>query len=622
MQSLDTVNENVAKVAALFPHCVTEQIGKDGEPELAIDFDKLRIELGDKIAEGTRERYQFTWPQKRLALDLANERTNMTLRPVREGSVDFDNTENLYIEGDNLEVLKVLRETYRGKVKMIYIDPPYNTGKDFVYKDKRFLTKEQMEKLEGKFDEYGNVLLPNTDANGRFHTDWLNFMYPRLKVARDLLTDDGVIFISIDDSEAKNLKAVCDELFGEQNFIAQVVWERAFSPINLKKHFSVSHDYILCYAKSIEYAVCKGLMRTEETNARYSNPDNDPRGPWQSDNSTVGPAVPEKVYELVSTSGKIFLPPSGRCWLYSKARFQEMIADNRIWFGANGNNMPRVKRFLSEVKEGLTPMSIWKHEDVGHSQDASQKLKKLFDDKSFFEYPKPIGLIERCIQLYSDRDSIILDFFSGSGTTAHAVMKLNAEDGGNRKFIMVQLAEPTPEDSEARRAGYKTICEIGEERIRRAGANIKEDGGENAKTLDTGFRILKLDTSNMKNVFYHPSDFSSQALDDAVDNVKSDRLGEDLLFQIMLEHKIPLSSKIKELDLNGHIAYSVDGVKLLTTFDRAVDEGTIEELAKMKPEHFVMREPEEREGVNPDNLIDNCEQIFKLYSPNTDFSIL
>lgn len=622
MQSLDTVSENVAKVAALFPHCVTEQIGKDGEPELAIDFDKLRIELGDKIAEGTRERYQFTWPQKRLALDLANERTNMTLRPVREGSVDFDNTENLYIEGDNLEVLKVLRETYRGKVKMIYIDPPYNTGKDFVYKDKRFLTKEQMEKLEGKFDEYGNVLLPNTDANGRFHTDWLNFMYPRLKVARDLLTDDGVIFISIDDSEAKNLKAVCDELFGEQNFIAQVVWERAFSPINLKKHFSVSHDYILCYAKSIEYAVCKGLMRTEETNARYSNPDNDPRGPWQSDNSTVGPAVPEKVYELVSTSGKIFLPPSGRCWLYSKARFQEMIADNRIWFGANGNNMPRVKRFLSEVKEGLTPMSIWKHEDVGHSQDASQKLKKLFDDKSFFEYPKPIGLIERCIQLYSDRDSIVLDFFSGSGTTAHAVMKLNAEDGGNRKFIMVQLAEPTPEDSEARRAGYKTICEIGEERIRRAGANIKEDGGANAKTLDTGFRILKLDTSNMKNVFYNPSDFSSQALDDAVDNVKNDRLGEDLLFQIMLEHKIPLSSKIKELDLNGHIAYSVEGVKLLTTFDRAVDEGTIEELAKMKPEHFVMREPEEREGVNPDNLIDNCEQIFKLYSPNTDFSIL
>lgn len=622
MQSLDTVSENVAKVAALFPHCVTEQIGKDGEPELAIDFDKLRIELGDKIAEGTRERYQFTWPQKRLALDLANERTNMTLRPMREGSVDFDNTENLYIEGDNLEVLKVLRETYRGKVKMIYIDPPYNTGKDFVYKDKRFLTKEQMEKLEGKFDEYGNVLLPNTDANGRFHTDWLNFMYPRLKVARDLLTDDGVIFISIDDSEAKNLKAVCDELFGEQNFIAQVVWERAFSPINLKKHFSVSHDYILCYAKSIEYAVCKGLMRTEETNARYSNPDNDPRGPWQSDNSTVGPAVPEKVYELVSTSGKIFLPPSGRCWLYSKARFQEMIADNRIWFGANGNNMPRVKRFLSEVKEGLTPMSIWKHEDVGHSQDASQKLKKLFDDKSFFEYPKPIGLIERCIQLYSDRDSIVLDFFSGSGTTAHAVMKLNAEDGGNRKFIMVQLAEPTPEDSEARRAGYKTICEIGEERIRRAGANIKEDGGANAKTLDTGFRILKLDTSNMKNVFYNPSDFSSQALDDAVDNVKNDRLGEDLLFQIMLEHKIPLSSKIKELDLNGHIAYSVEGVKLLTTFDRAVDEGTIEELAKMKPEHFVMREPEEREGVNPDNLIDNCEQIFKLYSPNTDFSIL
>lgn len=646
MKSLDAVEGNVAKIAALFPQCVTERLNKDGKPEFAIDFDKLRAELSTDVIDSGEERYQFTWPDKRAASRLANTPTDKTLRPDIESSVDFWNTQNLYIEGDNLEVLKILRENYLGKVKMIYIDPPYNTGNDFVYNDDFAQGKDDFEATSGLFDEDGNQVLDpmqrNTESNGRFHTDWLNMIYPRLKVARDLLAEDGVIFISIDDGEAENLKKVATEIFGQNNFISQVVWERAFAPINLKKHFSVSHDYILCIAKNIELLICNGLPRTDETNSRYSNPDNDPRGVWQSDNSTVGPVVSEKVYELKSPSGKVFLPPNGRCWLYTKDRFQEMIEDNRIWFGENGGNMPRVKRFLSEVKSGLTPMSIWKHEEVGHSQDASQKLKKLFNGKAYFDYPKPVGLIERCIQLYTSKDSIILDFFSGSATTAHAVMKLNAEDGGHRKFIMVQLPEVTDEKSEARKAGYETICQIGEERIRRAGARIRNEELEkrnkeesdkrnnlfestnsslltpNSSLTDIGFRVLKLDSSNMEDVFYTPEDFSEADLFNSVDNVKPDRNPLDLLFQVMPELDIELSAKIEEKEVNGKKVFFVDDSYLIATFDTDVNEATVTEIAKMHPQYFVMRDA----SAANDNVLDNFEQIFRHYSPDTICKVL
>lgn len=622
MESKDIVGSNINKIAQLFPNCVTERKGKDGKTELAIDFEKLQAELSDDIIGEGEERYQFTWPDKRAANRLANTPTTMTLRPCREDSVDFDNTQNIYIEGDNLDVLKVLRETYLGKVKMIYIDPPYNTGNDFVYNDDFAKGKDKFEQTSGFFDEEGNQTVDpmqrNTENNGRFHTDWLNMMYPRLKVARDLLTDDGVIFISIDDNEQANVKKICDEIFGENNFISQIIWERAFAPINLKKHFSVSHDYILCYSKNKDKSICFGLKRNEESFSRYSNPDNDPRGVWQSDNSTVGPVIAEKVYEIKLPSGRKILPPNGRCWLYTKKRFQEMIDDNRIWFGPKGDNVPRVKRFLSEVKQGITPMSIWKYSEVGHSQEAAQKLKSLFGGKDLFDYPKSVELIKRCVILYTKLDDIILDFFSGSATTAHAVMQLNAEDGGNRKFIMVQLPELTDEKSEAYKAGYKNICEIGKERIRRAGKKIKEDNKdkEGIEKLDTGFRVLKLDTSNMEDVYYTPQEFDEQKL--FTDNVKADRTNEDLLFQVMLDLGIELSAKIEVKEIAGKTVHIVDENYLVACFDEDVNETTIKEIAKLKPVYFVMRDA----SAANDNVIDNFEQIFRHYSPETTCRIL
>ena len=500
MQTTDVVDENIKRIGELFPNCLTEVKDEKGRPQVAIDFDQLRQELSKNIVEGSEERYQFTWPDKRNAIRLANAPTTDTLRPCREESVDFDNTQNLYIEGDNLQVLKLLRENYLGKVKMIYIDPPYNTGNDFVYNDNFDQDKQEYVHNSGQYDEQGNQLVTNTESNGRFHTDWLNMIYPRLKVAKDLLSDDGVIFISIDDNEVENIKKICDEIFGASNFIAQVIWERAFAPVNLKKHFSESHDYIVCYAKVIEQCVCNGLPRSSEADNRYNNPDNDPRGVWTSGDLSVGPAIPEKVYEIVTPSGRSVYPPNGYCWRLDKNTFEQYLEDNRIWFGEDGANVPRIKRFLSEVKQGITPMTIWKYTDVGSSQDAAKTLKKLFGGKAYFDYPKAIGLIQRCIHLYSSKNSIILDFFSGSATTAHAVMQLNAEDGGKRKFIMVQLPEATDEKSEAYKAGYKNICEIGKERIRRAGKKIKEESPLTTQDLDTGFRVLKLDSSNMQDV--------------------------------------------------------------------------------------------------------------------------
>ena len=398
-----------------------------------------------------------------------------TLRPCKEESENWDTTQNLYIEGDNLEVLKLLQKSYHNKVKLIYIDPPYNTGKEFVYPDDYTDNIQNYLEITRQVDGEGNNISTNKETSGRYHTDWLNMMYPRLRLARNLLRPDGVIFISIDDNEVHNLRKICDEIFGEDNFIANIIWERAYAPVNLKKHFSENHDYVLCYAKSIDNLVCNGLRRSDEANERYQNPDNDRRGPWMSDNLSVGPVIPEKVYEIITPSGRKVRPPEGRCWALTKERFIEFVEDNRIWFGETGDNVPRIKRFLGEVKDTVTPLTIWKYIEVGHSQDAKQKLKELFDGQAYFDYPKSVDLIKRMLELYADSDSIVLDFFSGSSTTAHAVMQLNAEDGGNRKFIMAQLPEPTDEKSEAYNAGYKNVCEIGKERIRRAGAQIKQE---------------------------------------------------------------------------------------------------------------------------------------------------
>lgn len=443
--------------------------------------------------------YEFNWEGKELAYKLAQTPSMGTLIPDKESSKNWDDTENLYIEGDNLEVLKLLQKSYFGKVKMIYIDPPYNTGKDFVYHD------NFRDNIANYKEITNQTTKANPETNGRYHTDWLNMMYPRLKLARNLLREDGVIFISIDDNEVDNLKKVCNEVFGESNFIANIIWERAYAPVNLKKHFSENHDFILCFAKNIDVLTSNGLRRNSTADGRYSNPDNDPRGVWKSTDCTVGPAIASKIYPIKIPSGKIVLPPKGRCWLYTKERFNEMLDDNRISFGENGEGVPRVKKFLSEVKDSITPMTIWKYSEVGHSQDAKQKLKKLFDGESYFDYPKSIDLIGRILELYSIEDSIVLDFFSGSSTTAHAVMKLNEEDNKNRKFIMVQLPELTDEKSDAYKAGYKNICEIGKERIRRAGDKIVSENKdkEGIENLDIGFKVFKLVYNKGDNKMYN-----------------------------------------------------------------------------------------------------------------------
>lgn len=567
---------------------------------------------------GTTERYEFTWVGKNASRVEANTTTNKTLRPCIEESKDWDNTENLYIEGDNLEVLKLLQNSYFNKVKMIYIDPPYNTGNDFIYIDDFAQNIDEYEEAKGSFDEEGNRLFKNTDTNGRFHSDWCSMIYPRLVLARNLLADDGVVFISIDDNEQENLKKICDEVFGEKNFIAQVIWERAYAPVNLKKHFSENHDYIICYAKDIDKAICNGLPRASEANDRYSNPDNDPRGVWQSDNLSVGPIVQSKIYEIITPGGRKVLPPEGYCWRLTKEKFKEYIEDNRIWFGKDGNNVPRIKRFLSEVKQSVTPMTIWKYSEVGHSQDAKQNLKKLFDGKSFFDYPKSVELIKRCIQLYSNESSIILDFFSGSATTAHAVMQLNAEDGGKRKFIMVQLPEKTDEKSEAFKAGYKNICEIGKERIRRAGEKIKEEAGLNGQDLDIGFRVLKLDSSNMKDIYYSADEYDQGMLENMQLNTKEDRTDLDLLFGCLVDWGLELDKPYTTKVINGYKVHIYNDGDLVACFEKDLDMKTIDEIAKLQALRVVFSDNSFVDSATKINVAEH----FKMIAPDTDIKVI
>lgn len=557
----------------------------------------------------------------------ANAPITATLRPVVADSVGKDGTpggfdsENLYIEGDNLEVLKLLQETYLGKVKMIYIDPPYNTGNDFVYEDDFAQSTEDYMGNSGQYDEEGNRLVTNTESNGRFHTDWLNMIYPRLRLAKDLLADDGVIFISIDDNEQENLKKCCDEIFGADNFIAQMVWQKRTSP-DARRIVSAGHEYVLAYIKNSEigHEVLNPLPFDDADYARYKNPDNDPNGPWISTDCTAqgGHGTKDQFYDMVTPAGRVVKLQEGLCWRYTKKRMEEEIAAGHIWFGSDGNGVPRKKTYLAD-RAGKTMWTWWPNTEVGHTQEATKEIATLLGQSGIMDFPKPIRLMKRIVHIASKKDSIILDFFSGSATTAHAVMKLNAEDGGHRKFIMVQLPEKTDEKSEAYKAGYKNICEIGKERIRRAGRKIKEDAGLTAPAdLDIGFRCLRLDESNMKPVYYTPDEVGQQDLFSLVDNVKEDRTPEDLLFQVMLDLGVLLSSPIEVKEIAGKRVFNVAEGFLLACFDHDVTEETVKAIAQMKPYYAVFRDS----SMANDSVATNFDQIFETYSPETVRKVL
>ena len=564
-------------------------------------------------------------------------------------------------------MLKLLQETYLGKIKMIYIDPPYNTGNDFVYEDDFAQSTDEYLANSGQYDEDGNRMVQNTESNGRFHTDWLNMIYPRLKLAKDLLADDGVIFISIDDGEAANLIKLCNDVMGEANFVADLIWQKKFSRANDATYFSTMHDHILCYCKQNTMMSDTGwriglLPRGEEIPSGYSNPDNDPRGVWTSVILSAKSGSESLLYEIETPSGRKVYPPSGRFWSCSKETFEKWKADNRIWFGANGDGTPRKKTFLSEVQSGLRPNTILFQDDVGNNQEAKQETKALFDGLGVFDGPKPVRLLTTLLRIANtESDTIILDFFSGSATTAHAVMQLNAEDGGHRKFIMVQLPEVTDEKSEAYKAGYKNICEIGKERIRRAGKKMKENLERNgidiqylhkelknaplknicgfnvpaiparwgsadeteenkaiAESLDIGFRVLKCDTSNMKEVYYNPAEYEASLFSSLEDNIKEDRTPEDLLFQVMLDLGVLLSGKIEETTIAGKKVFNVEDNYLIACFDSNVTEETITAIAKQKPYYFVMRDS----SMANDSVATNFDQIFATYSPDTVRKVL
>lgn len=617
MESVDMTAQNIDKIAALFPNCITETKDENVHLKKVINFELLRQMLSGEVLEGD-ETYEFTWVGKKAAIVEANKPIRKTLRPCVEDSVNWDTTENLYIEGDNLDVLKMLQESYLGAVKVIYIDPPYNTGSDFVYRDDFGMTRDEYDEQIGAFDEDANRLFKNTDSNGRFHSDWCSMVYSRLLLSRNLLSDDGVIFISIDDHEQQNLKKICDEVFGEGNFLAQIVWERAYSPVNLKKHFSESHDYILCYAKNMNSAVCNGLPRSSEANDRYSNPDDDPRGVWKSSDLSVGPIVQSKVYEITTPSGRKVLPPSGYCWRLDRKTFDQYVADNRIWFGADGNNVPSIKRFLSEVKQGITPMTIWKYTEVGHSQDATKRLKDIFGGKAYFDYPKPVDLVKRCIQLYSDTECIVLDFFSGSATTAQAVMQLNADDNGHRKFIMVQLDEPCSEKSIAFKDGYSDICEIGKERIRRSGESIKDAVRLTYPDLDVGFRVFKTADSNMNEVYYSAGEYTQDLLTLMESNIKEDRTDLDLLFGCLLEWGLPLSLPYTSEQVEGCTIHTYNEGDLIACFDENIPDSVIKMIAKRQPLRAVFRDS----SFNGSPAKINVGEIFKMLAPDTRVKVI
>ena len=632
MQSSNGVEDNITKIAQLFPDCVTETVDeRSGQPKHLIDFEKLKQNLSDSVISERAERYQFTWPDKSKAILLANSPINATLRPCREDSVDFDNTQNLYIEGDNLDVLKCLKETYLHKVKMIYIDPPYNTGNDFVYEDDFAQSSEEYLANSGQFDEQGNRMFTNAESNGRFHTDWLNMIYPRLKVARDLLTDDGVIFISIDDNEVENLRKVCDEVFGEQNFVDCLHWKKKKQPSFLAKHTAKVMEYVIVYAKNTFKLEKLSVEKVSDSNKKVININNKvssrifkPGVRVKSEEQTgiikagvyTGRSMDVEYkndiyYENGRTTNEVEVVSK---FSDSQSNIDTFIQKDLLYITKNFLLRRDVGEEAAEKRKSITDLLL---NDYGDNQESDKEFLELFD-KKYFDYTKPIKLIYNLVKSNFTEEGIILDFFSGSATTAHAVMLLNSEDGGNRKFIMVQLPEKTEEKSEAFKAGYKNICEIGKERIRRAGKKIKEESPLTTQDLDTGFRVLKLDSTNMQDIYYSPKDISQADLFSQVDNVKPDRTGEDLLFQVMLELGATLDSKIETTTVAGKTIYNVAEGYLVACFDPDVTDDVVKTIAQMQPAYAVLRDT----SMKDDSTATNFEQIFKTYSPDTVTRIL
>lgn len=622
MHSPNLTNANIARLRELFPGCVTEAQDEDGSVKLAVDFDQLRQELSASLVEGPQERYHLNWPGKREALLTANAPIAKTLRPVREESVDFDTTKNLFIEGDNLEALKLLQETYLGKVKMIYIDPPYNTGNDFIYEDDFAEDTGEYLRRSNQVDAAGNRLVANTSANGRFHSDWLSMIYSRLRLARNLLREDGLIFVTIDDGEVAGLRYCCNEVFGESNFVAQIAWEKRYTRSNNAKRFYSLKDNILVFRRSEALESIKD-KRSEKADSGYSNPDNDPRGPWMT-SSYVNPATkearPNLVYGIKNPiTGNVVKHPT-HAWKYSHAEHQSHVEANRLWWSAKGEaEWPRLKLFLSDQTDGMVPIDVWDYKSSGTTDEGGTEIKSLFGT-AVFDTPKPTKLVRRMLGIATQgkSDEIVVDFFAGSGSTAAAVLQANAEDGGSRRFVMVQLPELSQEGSEAFKAGYKTIAEISKERIRRDGKKIAADL-TNGK-VDIGFRVMKIDSSNMADVFYTPDAITQGDLVGAVDNIKPDRSPEDLLFQVMLDWGVDLALPIEKKLIQGKEAYFVDGNALAACFDRngGIDDAFAKELATYKPLRAVFRDA----GFQDSTVKINIEQIFKLLSPATEVKCL
>lgn len=610
-------NENIAKLAELFPNCVTEKKNDKGEIVRAIDFDTLRQEYSGTIVEGAQERYSLNWPGKREALVTANTPISKTLRPCRDESVDFDNTKNIFIEGDNLDALKLLQETYLAKVKMIYIDPPYNTGKDFIYKDNFTVEKNEYEAASGQRDEDGGRLVANLDSNGRYHSEWLSMIYPRLKLARNLLSDDGVIFVTIDDNEADNLKKVLDETFGAENYRGTIIWQHSVQPKGYSGTFSVHHNIIFCYAKSDKFTL-SNLERTEEHNKNYSNPDNDPNGDWRTGDVRNALYRPNLIYDILTPSGKTIKPPD-KGWRWSKATLDQKIESGEIIFSNDETRIIR-KIYLKSL-DGRTPETILFGKDVGTTREGAKEIKEIFEGKQPFDTPKPTKLIRHLINLSGANDGeVIVDFFAGSSSTAHAVEIHNAVNSYNLQYVMIQLPEECDENSEAYKMGFDNIAKISKERIRRAGNKIKEDNAdkEGIENLDVGFRVFKIDSSNMVDVTLSPDEAHPDMFEEHVGNIKKDRSSEDLLFQVLLDWGVDLTLPIERVEIGGKEVFFVDENALAACFDKDINEDFVKELAEKQPLRVVFRD----DGFATDAVKINVEQIFKLKSPATDIKVI
>lgn len=616
------VQANIDAIADLFPHVVTEAQGPEGNVTREIDFDALRQEFSDHVVDGPRERYQLDWPGKRASKLAANAPTSSALRPIRSESIDFDSTKNVFIEGDNLEALKLLREPYLGKIKLIYIDPPYNTGNDFIYDDDFAQSTADYLERSGQTDESGTRLIANTESNGRFHSDWLSMMYPRLKLARTLLSDDGVICISIDDAEVASLRMLCDSIFGGSNFVAQIIWQKRTSP-EARKRLAAGHEYVLMYARSaahIEDALMP-LPLEDGDRAAFANPDADPRGPWVSSDFTAPGYRPNQMYEIETPSGARVSPPPGRCWMNVESEYLKQAEEGRFWFGPDGRGIPRRKTYLAE-RNGKSAWTWWPNSEVGHTQEATKEVRALFDKDgpALFDFPKPVRLIQRLIQLATrpHDECLVLDFFAGSGTTAHAVLAQNLRDGGNRRWISVQLPEEISEGAPAREAGYGDIAQLCRARIEKAGLQMIEDGGLAAEQLDRGFRCLRVDAGTFVDVLRTPDATEQASLDTLMNNIRPDRSDEDLLFQVLVDWGLELSVPIRQVEIESCEVFDVDHGGLLASFSTELNEEAVRQIARQRPVRAVFRDA----SFASDAERINVEQIFREVSRDTQVKVI